>query len=381
MLPLLLALVQLRSAVGGDPFTNRECQSTSASAPLDGKPQCTCRWKEDRSNLQCMGMGKAPAGAQATAALCEAWCCRCTEKNNCKFKDQRGGTGACSIWCWTNPDNPLMPGRGGCYVGNVAKGPYTCQPNAVKGAVWTGGGGGNLGEPSRWGEPFVLGAFACATLYVSGGLIVGQQKGRKELKKMHPHHRGWGKLRGLVVDGVWFTVGKATGSSRKRGYDKVATAAAVAKAQAKAFTKDENVQYYSASKKEWVGATVKKIHSDGRIDLDVKKGVKPDQVRAINVITKIEKVQVVDKKAEKRLKEMKETLKKAKSAVKSASCPVDKERAELEAARAQAALDRAESQKALAAAEEEAKRAGGAKGDGRWVVAKDDGKTVRLGGR
>jgi len=68
------------------------------------------------------------------------------------------------------------------------------------------------------------------------------------------------------------------GTSRKRGYDKVATAAAVAKAQAKAFTKDDNLQYYCASKMEWVGAAVKKIHSDGRIDdLDVKKGVKPDQ--------------------------------------------------------------------------------------------------------
>ena len=71
-----------------------------------------------------------------------------------------------------------------------------------------------------------------------------------------------------MISGVWFTVGKVTGSSRKRGYDKVATAAAVAKAQAKAFAKDEKVQYYSASKKEWVGATVKKIHSDGKIDLE-----------------------------------------------------------------------------------------------------------------
>ena len=50
-------------------------------------------------------------------------------QNNCKFKDQRGGTGACSIWAWTNPDNPLMPGRGGCYVGNIAKGPYRRPPS------------------------------------------------------------------------------------------------------------------------------------------------------------------------------------------------------------------------------------------------------------
>ena len=84
----------------------------------------------------------------------------------------------------------------------------------------------------------------------------------------HPHHRGWSKLRALVTDGIFWTVGKVTGSPSKRGYDKVATAAAVAKAQAQAFRKDEKVQYYSASKKEWVGATVKKIHSDGKIDLE-----------------------------------------------------------------------------------------------------------------
>ena len=119
-----------------------------------------------------------------------------------------------------------------------------------------------------------------------------------------------------------------------------------------------------------------------QIDLDVKKGVKPDQVRAINVVTRVEKVKVVDKKAEKKLKEMQAKLKKAKSAAKSAGSDAEKRSAELEAAKAQAALDKEESKKAIAAAEAKAKKAGkgGAKGDGRWVMAKED-KPARLGAR
>ena len=77
-----------------------------------------------------------------------------------------------------------------------------------------------------------------------------------------------------------------------------------------------------------------------QIDLDVKKGVKPDQVRAINVVTRVETVQVVEKKAEKKLREMKDKLKKAKSAAKSAGSDAEKRQLELEAAKAQAALSR-----------------------------------------
>jgi len=38
--------------------------------------------------------------------------------------------------------------------------------------------------------------------YATAGLALGYKGGRKELKKMHPHYRAWGKVHGLVVDGT-----------------------------------------------------------------------------------------------------------------------------------------------------------------------------------
>ena len=42
----------------------------------------------------------------------------------------------------------------------------------------------------------------------------------------------------------------------------------------------DKCEYFSSSKKEWLPAKVKKVHSDGNCDLDVKKGVAADKVRA-----------------------------------------------------------------------------------------------------
>jgi len=69
-----------------------------------------------------------------------------------------------------------------------------------------------------------------AITYGAGGALLASRAGGGGAGGCgHPHAAYWRNLRALATDGMWFAVGKATGNTpTKRGYDKVATASAVA---------------------------------------------------------------------------------------------------------------------------------------------------------
>ena len=246
----------------------------------------------------------------------------------------------------------------------------------------------NVCADEGWGEvilfPILAGVLFLEIMY---GVAHGVRNGQKVdattkiwLFQKHPHRKFVQKeLPSLVKDGLLFV--KSGGM--RRAYEPVGSVN---------YAVGDTVEYFSASKKEWKKAKVKKVHKKkGLIDLDIKAGVKGDAVRSLSVVTK----KVVDKKAMKALDKQKAELekqaakmKKEKERMRAKSKDLKKKAAKGAAAGQAAQEALADAEQRVAAAEKaaaEAKKGGGSGkqggGTGKWRQVDDDDKAVRLGGR
>jgi len=110
-----------------------------------------------------------------------------------------------------------------------------------------------------WGYPVI------GVLVVAAGAFIAAGKPKGAL------------LAGLVRDGVALV----RSGGRRGAYTAVSAAAADPEETASAaFRAGDRVEYFSSSKKEWIATKVKRVGFK-TIDLEAKKGVPPDKVRAV----------------------------------------------------------------------------------------------------
>ena len=126
--------------------------------------------------------------------------------------------------------------------------------------------------------------------------------------------------------------------------------------------------------------------------LDVKKGVKSDAVRAVHVVRKEDKhaAKALAKEREKLIKEKekvakeKDKARKMQKKAKGAAASAEEHAADAKRAKAEASKAKADAQHEAAEAKKRGSGGGGSggkKGTGKWRMVDDGDAAVRLGGR
>lgn len=149
--------------------------------------------------------------ASASAAACEAFCCKGPIVTSAPAEPLKPVTGPCGQWQWQPSD---LNGHGGCWVSvdpSLQKLPYSETGEGP----WVGAEG-NLGPGGSWGTTLVLVFLVMCALYITVFGSLNYRRGLRGLNAL-PHRTFWGEIWGLVNDGVQLSSAKLRGERGRRG--------------------------------------------------------------------------------------------------------------------------------------------------------------------
>ena len=171
--------------------------------------------------------------ASASAAGCEAYCCKGPIVTSAPAAPLQPVTGPCGAWQWRPGD---LDGLDGCWVSvdpTLQKLPYSESGSGP----WVGAEG-NLGPSSSWGATLLLVALVLGLLYGSAFGGLNYRRGLRG-RNLLPHRPFWVEVWGLVMDGVHLSIAKLRGEQRPREADGHRAGASILKPRGEKQTKKE----------------------------------------------------------------------------------------------------------------------------------------------
>ena len=146
--------------------------------------------------------------ASASAAGCEAYCCKGPIVTSAPAAPLQPVSGPCGAWQWRPGD---LDGLDGCWVSvdpTLQKLPYS----ETGSGPWVGAEG-NLGQSSSWGVTLLLVGLVLGLLYISAFGGLNYRRGLRG-HNIFPHRLFWIEVWGLVMDGVQLSSARLRGVQR-----------------------------------------------------------------------------------------------------------------------------------------------------------------------